>query len=429
MAFRNQRAVSNERRKNERRATCQSINFKSRRENERRQTDRRKIVADLKVSPNTENNRKSLVDRRQNERRKEVSSTNVYNRRTFSKRANNRRREDLLDLESHFIPISICGTGFYVPEQVVTNEDYEKKYGVSADWIKKVSGIETRRKKSSSEDCAIIGAKAAEKALKRANMSAKEIDLIILSSSAPNYLSPPTSCIIQNLLGANNAATMDINVACMGYIWALNIGARFIREGLFKNALIIASEAALQGANYEDKDTFILLGDGAGACILKNDIDQKKGILSSYFRTEGSKWDVATILYGGSTYAQEYLTSCVKGTQLFHMKGKDIFKFAVTVIPDTIKKVAKRAKIDKNEIDLIIPHQANLRILDAARERLNFPKEKFFINVQRYGNTSSASIAIALAEANEQGKINDGDIVVLVGFGAGLSWGAVTIRC
>lgn len=339
-----------------------------------------------------------------------------------------RRREDLTDLESNFLPVSICGTGFYVPDQVITNEDYEKKYGVNAAWINKVCGVEERRKSSDSEDCAVLGAKAAKKALENANISPQEIDLIILSSSSPNFLAPPTSCVIQNLIGAYNAATMDINVACMGYIWALNTGAALVNAGTFKNALIIASEVALQGANYEDKDTFFLLGDGAGACILKKSTDQKKGILSSYFRTDGSKGDFATILGGGSKYFRENLTSFMKKSCLFHMNGREIYKFAVSVLPDCVKRIARRSKIDRNDIDLIIPHQANLRIIEAARKRLNFSEEKFFTNVQKYGNTSSASVAIALADAAEQGRIKDNDIVVLVGFGAGLSWGSIAIR-
>ncbi len=323
--------------------------------------------------------------------------------------------------------IKITGMSFYVPDQVITNNDIEKKYGISAEWIEQVTGIKSRHTCAPHEACSDLGIAASKLAIKKAGINASEIDLIILASVGPDYSLPPTSSIIQDKIQAKNAAAFDIEVACLGFVWGVNIAAQFISNDVYKNVLVIASEPATRAANYEDKNTFILLGDGAAAAILtKSNTDS--GILSSYFRTDGKDWDAATILGGGSRHPKFYEDKENIGKYFFSMNGRKIYKFAVNAMNEAIEKVIQKAKLDKNKINLVVPHQANHRILQSAIRRSGIPKDKYFINVDKFGNTSAASIPIALAEAEQKGRIKDGDYVIMVGFGAGLNWGAMLVK-
>lgn len=321
-------------------------------------------------------------------------------------------------------PIAICGTGFYVPDQVVTNEDYEKAYGIDRDRIKAACGVETRRKAAPGQYGSDMGTAAAQRALAAAKVSPEEIDLIIFVSTAADYMSPPTACVIQDRLGAKKAAAFDMNAACMGYIWSIQVASQFLANGVYRTALVIASEVTSTGSNYSNADTFILLGDGAGAAVLRRSEAPGKGIVASHFACDGSKWDFATVLGGGLRTFGKPLDK----SHYFSMKGLDIYKFAVHAMPETVRLVMAKADIREEEIGLVIPHQANLRILESANKRLGFKENKMFTNVHKYGNTSAASIAIALAEANEQKRLKENDILVLVGFGAGLAWGALAIQ-
>jgi 3-oxoacyl-[acyl-carrier-protein] synthase III len=324
------------------------------------------------------------------------------------------------------MPVKIMGTGFFVPERIVTNQEYEQVYGIPAAWIEQVTGVKTRRVCAPQEACSDLAVKAAQMALTNAQLDPQAIDLVILASVGPDYSSPPTSTIIQNRIGAVNAASFDVDVACMGFIWAVNLAAALIASGLHRTILVVASEPATRAANYQDKETFILLGDGAGALIMTG-TKEPRGILSSYLKSDGSRWETATILGGGSRYPDYYKDPDI-GKYFFAMKGRDIFKFAVKAMNEAISAVLQETGISKEDLKLVIPHQANYRILQAAIKRSGISADKFVINVDRFGNTSAASIALALAEADQLGRVARDDLVLLVGFGAGLNWGATLIR-
>ena len=327
------------------------------------------------------------------------------------------------------LPVEIIGTGFHVPENIVTNADYEKKYGVSAEWIKQISGIESRRIAAPHEACSHLAIPAAKKAVEAAKIDPEEIDLIILSTINADFSSPPGSCLVQGAIGAKNAASFDINCACLGFVWALQIGAEFVANNRFKKVLVVASEVCSRAANYKDQKTFILLGDGAGAAILSKS-NGESGILSSYFKTDGTRWDAATIKACGTMYPDPRNLPegvCVEDLY-FSMNGPQIYKFAVKAMTEAVQNVVERSGVKKEDIKLVIPHQANYRILESAVRRMGLREEQIHVNVHKYGNTGGATVAIALADAQEKGRMSKGDHVVLAGFGAGLSWGAILLR-
>ena len=330
---------------------------------------------------------------------------------------------------SQILPVKIIGTGFHVPERIVTNEDYERQYGVSAEWIKRACGIESRHVAAPHEACSHLAIPAAKRAVESAGISPEEIDLIILSSMGSDYTSPPGSCLIQGAIGAEKAACFDIDCACLGFVWALHLGAQFLSQGFYKTILIVGSELGSRIANYNDPNTFILLGDGAGAAVLRKG-EGESGILASYFRSDGTKWDSATIKAGGTMYPDNRkLPEGITMEDLyFRMNGQKIYKFAVRAIIEAVEGVINKAGLNKSDVKIVIPHQANYRILESAIKKIGLRDDQVFVNVHKYGNTGSATVAIALAEAAVNGKINKGDHVILTGFGAGLSWGAVLLR-
>lgn len=350
--------------------------------------------------------------------------------------------EDLKPQEKISLPFQISGTGYYLPEHEVANEEYEKEYGISGQWIKRVTGVETRRVCAPDEACSDMAIAAAQQAIKSAQLAPSDIDLIILATSGADFISPPTSSIIQGKLEATNAVTMDISVACMGFVWGVNIAANFIANGIFKNILVVASEPCSRAANTIDKNTFIILGDGAGAVVLSRTDDQTKGIIGSFFKCDGKQFEtvgIYTDFRGAYESAKEPIrgglsrnpTSQEKAARkmfFFDMNGKKVFKFAVPAMNEAINALLEKHHISPEEVKWVFPHQANLRILEAAIKRSPIPSDRFFINVQKYGNTSAASIPIALAEAFTTGKVKAGDVIILVGFGAGLNWGATAIK-
>ncbi len=330
--------------------------------------------------------------------------------------------------EEHKIiqPVDIVGTGFYVPERVVTNQDIEAETGIPSDWIENACRIKSRRVCSEEEHCSVLGQKAAEEAIKAAQIDPGDIDLIIVGTVTPDFSTPPTACVIQKNLGAKNAFSFDIEVACMSFIWGLNIAIQFIASNSFKTILVVGAEASSRKTNYDDKNTFILMGDGAGAAVVKRSTNGK-GVLSSYFKGDGTRWEYATVLAGGSRHYKYHEDQDI-GKYMFTMNGKGIFKFGVTVVDEIIKELLKKANVTIDEVALIIPHQANGRLLESAIKRTGIASDKFYINIQNYGNTSAATVAIAMAEAVQKGMIKDGDLVMLIGFGAGLNWGGILLK-
>lgn len=317
----------------------------------------------------------------------------------------------------------ITGWGMSVPEPVLTNDDLAKIVDTNDAWIRERTGIRERRIARATDFPSTLGAEAALKALSVANLKPTDLDLIICSTSTPEHLFPATACLIQDQIGATKAGAFDLLAACSGFIYAMNMAAQSIRSGAIKNALVIGTETLSRFVNWEDRNTCILFGDGAGAFVLQAS-EQPGGILSAVMHSDGSGGNLLTLPAGGSRHPATEATIHA-GQHYIYMDGKEVFRFATKVMASSTEEVLKLAGLTKEDVAVIIPHQANFRIIDAAARGLKLPIEKFIINVDRYGNTSTASIPIATVEAVEQGRVKAGDKVVFVGFGAGLTWGAL----
>ncbi len=320
----------------------------------------------------------------------------------------------------------ISGTGYYVPQKVLTNVDLEKMVDTSDEWITTRTGIKERRIASKDETASTMGAEAARKALKNAGITAKEIDLILTATITPDMVFPATSALIQNIIGAKNAGILDIEAACSGFIYGITIANQFIKTGEYRNILVIASEVLSRITDWEDRSTCVLFGDAAGAAVVSESTSESE-IIATYLGGDGFYKELLYMPAGGSLYpaSEETLKNRM---HYIKMKGNETFKLAVTKMCESAEIAIKKAGISSKDISLLIPHQANLRIIQAVQKRLNLTDDKVFVNLQRYGNTSAATIPVALAEAVESGKIKRGDIVVLVAFGGGFTWGSAVIR-
>lgn len=322
--------------------------------------------------------------------------------------------------------IEIIGIGSYLPEKVLTNKDLEKMVETSDEWITTRTGIKERRIAADNEATSDLAIHAAKRALKKANITTDVIDVIIVATITPDMFFPSTACFVQKGLGAKNAAAFDISAACSGFIYGLSIARDFIRTGTFQTILVIGAETMSKITDWQDRNTCVLLGDGAGAIVLKN-TDSASDILSTYLGSDGNLGDLLCMPAGGSRNPATHKTIDER-LHFMKMEGNKLFKIAVKTMADAAKKAIELAKISCDDVKLIIPHQANVRIVEAVAKQLNVPMDKVFLNIQKYGNTSSATTPIALEEAIYEGKIKKGDIVVLVAFGAGLTWGATVIR-
>ena len=316
----------------------------------------------------------------------------------------------------------ITGWGMSVPEAVLTNHDISKIVDTNDEWIRERTGIGERHVASANQFPSTLGVEASIKALKVANLRPTDIDLIICSTSTPEYIFPATACLIQDQLGATKAGAFDLSAACTGFIYATNMAAQAIRSGSIKNALVIGTETLSRFVDWKNRDTCILFGDGAGAFVLQAS-DQPGGVLSAVLHSDGSGGDLLTLQGGGSHYPATEET-IQAGRHFIQMDGKAVFRFATRVMAQATKEALVAAGLTIDQIKWVVPHQANLRIIEAAARGLGLPMERFIVNLERYGNTSTASIPIATVEAFEKGRINAGDKIVFVGFGAGLTWGA-----
>lgn len=325
------------------------------------------------------------------------------------------------------IRVTIAGTGSYLPEKILTNADLEKLVDTSDEWITSRTGIKERRIAAPSENTSHMSKKAADKALEQAGLAAEDLELIIVATVTPDTLTPATACYVQSYLGAKNAVAFDISAACSGFLYALKMAESFIQSGVFKNALIIGAEKLSSFVNWEDRNTCVLFGDGAGAAVLRQAHDGEGHILATEIGTDGKQTDILNIPGGGSACP---ITIGNAGEQLatFAMQGREVFKHAVTRMRDSANAVIARAGLDPENIDLIIPHQANLRIIEAIADRLTVPNDRVYINLHKYGNTSAAAIAIALDEANRDGTLKRGNHFIMVAFGAGLTWAATAVK-
>lgn len=317
----------------------------------------------------------------------------------------------------------ITGWGMAAPEGVMTNDDLSKFVDTNDQWIRERTGIRERRIAGETEFTSTLAVEASIKALKVANVRPTDIDLIICSTSTPEYMFPATACLIQDQLGATKAGAFDLLAACSGFIYALNMGAQAIRSGSIKTALIIGSETLSRFVNWKDRNTCILFGDGAGAFVLQAS-ERPGGVLSAVMHSDGSGGDLLTLPAGGS---RNPITESTfhEGKHYIQMDGKEVFRFATRVMASATQEALDAAGLNVEDVKWIVPHQANIRIIEAAARGLKLPMERFIVNLDRYGNTSTASIPIAMVEAIEKGQIKTGDKFVMVGFGAGLTWGAL----
>ena len=321
---------------------------------------------------------------------------------------------------------SITAVGSYVPERVVTNAELEKMVETTDEWITTRTGIKARRIAAENEFTSDLGAKAALKAMERAEVSGTDIDLIIVATITPDMTFPSTAALVQQKIGAVRAAAFDIEAACSGFIYALEIGQQFIMSRTYDTVLVIGAEKLSSIINWKDRNTCVLFGDGAGAAILQNR-PNSHGLLTACMGADGSKADLLSMPGGGSR-CPATVESVNAGLHYLRMEGKETFKNAVNAMHSAAQEALRRCKLHISQIKCVIPHQANRRIIDAVGERLEVHPEQVFVNLDRYGNTSAASVAIALDEAVEQGLVQRGDLVLLLVFGAGLTWGAAVIE-
>lgn len=316
----------------------------------------------------------------------------------------------------------ITGTGSYLPEQILTNEDLEKMVDTSDEWIVSRTGMKERRIAGKDEQTSDMGLQAALRALESANIGVDQIDLILVATLTPDYIFPSTACLLQHLLKATKAAAVDVQAACTGYIYALSMAKAYVESGLYRNVLIVASEKLSSIVNYKDRNTCILFGDGAAACVVSS---QGKGLFIRNVRL-GSDGELSQLLIqpaGGSKMPASAETLS-DGLHYLKMEGKEVFKHAVRRMESTTKECLESANIKENEISWFVPHQANMRIIEALAKRFEVPSERVFLTIHKYGNTSASSVGIALDELLRTHPITNGENLVLTAFGAGLTWGS-----
>lgn len=303
----------------------------------------------------------------------------------------------------------IVGIGRYLPEKIVTNTDLEKIMDTSDEWIRSRTGIEERRIADDNTNTSDMGFAAAQKAIEDAGITPEDIDLILVATVTPDQPFPSVACMLQERLGAKKAAAMDVSAACAGFMYGIITGKQFVESGAYKYVLVVGVEKLSKITDWNDRNTAVLFGDGAGAVIV-GEVSENRGILSFELGADGTG--------AKHLYQDEYII----------MNGREVFKFAVRQMGESCVHVLEKAGLTKDDVDFLIPHQANIRIMEASRQRLELPVEKMSKTVHKYGNTSSASIPISLVEEIEAGKIKDDDLIVMVGFGGGLTWGAIAFR-
>ena len=320
----------------------------------------------------------------------------------------------------------IVGTGSYLPEKVLTNQDLEQIVDTNDEWIVSRTGIKERRVTNNGEASSTLATNAAKKALEMAGFAPEELDAIIVGTVTPDMFFPSVGCLVQDALGAKSAVAFDLSAGCSGFIYSLSVADSFITGGKYQKVLVLGTENLSKVTDYQDRGTCVLLGDGSGAVVLMGE-DGDRGILSTHLHSDGSYKDLLFQPGGGSAVPPTY-ESIDNRLHYLKMDGNKLFKIAVKSLEDVVIETLAHNNIEDSEIDLLIPHQANLRIIQAIAKRLNLPEEKVFVNIHKYGNTSSASIPIALDEANRSGRIKKGDLLLLNAFGAGLTWGAALVR-
>ncbi|MDP3093027.1 MAG: beta-ketoacyl-ACP synthase III [Nitrospira sp.] len=319
----------------------------------------------------------------------------------------------------------ITGTGSYAPSRVMTNTELERMVATSDDWIRERTGIRERHIAASGEACSDLAVQAGRRALDAAGLAASDLDLILVATCTGDYPLPATACLVQHQLGATKAAACDLSAACCGFVYALSVADAYVRTGM-RHVLVIGSEVMSAITDWSDRNTCILFGDGAGAAVVSAS-DDERGILSTHLRSDGSLCELITVPAGGSrTPLSEQVIA--ERAHFIKMKGNETFKVAVRTLEEIARETLAANQLQVEDLDLYVPHQANMRILKAVMERLGLPLEKVMVNLERYGNTSAASIPIALDEAVRAGRVQEGSLVMLGAFGAGLTWASALIR-
>ncbi len=319
----------------------------------------------------------------------------------------------------------ITGTGSYAPSRIMTNAELERMVATSDDWIRERTGIRERHIAASGEACSDLAVQAGRRALEAAGIAAADLDMILVATCTGDYPLPATACLVQHQLGANKAAACDLAAACCGFVYALSVADAYVRTGM-RHVLVIGSEVMSAITDWTDRNTCILFGDGAGAAVVSA-CEGERGILSTHLRSDGSLCELITVPGGGSrTPPSEKVMA--ERTNFIKMKGNETFKVAVRTLEEIARETLAENQLKVEDLDLYVPHQANVRILKAVMERLGLPIEKVMLNLEHYGNTSAASIPIALDEAVRAGRVRDGSLVMLGAFGAGLTWASALIR-
>ncbi len=322
----------------------------------------------------------------------------------------------------------ITGTGSALPEKRITNADLEKLVDTSDEWIVQRTGMRERRMAGPGETTSTLATAAARRALDAAAISAQDIDLIITATLTPDMNTPSTACLVQHQLGIQkHIGAFDLNAACSGFVYTIATAAQFIQNGAFKNVLVIGQETLTRFVDYTDRNTCILFGDGAGAAVLSACDDPQRGLQAFTLGANGVGAHLIQIPGGGSLHPATAATLADKMHYL-KMNGREVYKFAVHQMTDSLQQAMTACNLTADDVKLVVPHQVNQRIIDSATEKIGFPKDKVFINIDRYGNTSAASVAIALDEAVRQGRCGKGDWIIMVAFGAGLTWAAATVK-
>lgn len=320
----------------------------------------------------------------------------------------------------------IVGTGSAVPDRILTNQDFEQMVETSDEWIVSRSGIRERHITDDQTTTSDLATMAAKAALKDASLSAEELDMIIVGTATPDMIFPSTACLVQDLIGAGNAAPMDVSAACSGFLYALTMGKALICSGQYDTVLAIGAETLSKFTDYEDRNTCVLFGDAAGAAILRP-TEEDRGVLETYLGGNGHLWHLLHLPAGGTRMPASHET-VDKRLHYIKMAGNEVFKSAVKAMGDSAVKVLQQAGMTGADVDLLIPHQANIRIISATAKRIKLPMDKVYVNIDRFGNTSAATIPLAMDEARRNGRCHPGDIWLLVAFGGGFTWGSAVIR-
>jgi 3-oxoacyl-[acyl-carrier-protein] synthase-3 len=320
----------------------------------------------------------------------------------------------------------IVGTGSFVPEKRLTNDDLSKMVDTNDEWIVQRTGIRERRIAGAGESTATLASHAATRALKAASLEPKDLDLILCATVSGEMIFPSTACFVAASLGLDSTPAMDVGAACSGFIYALDTGAAFVKAERYRNVMVIGAETLSRIVDYTDRGSCILFGDGAGAVILQSGADRNRGLIYSSLHADGHGWE---LLHCDPGSRHPINADMVAGRhQFMKIKGREVYKFAVTRFEELIENAMRACELSVDQVKLIVPHQVNQRIIDSAMEKLGLPPEKAFVNIGKYGNTSAASIPIALDEAIREGRLNQGDVAIFVAFGGGLTWANAVVR-